>query len=176
MSSISTEIIGQFSTGVWNNLGQPTDITVTSISGWVTQPQTLGKLNSYIGTCFQGTGYTGANSWDYDVTPALTNTETAILDEMFQISYYQQLIRKIAGAGGVTRIIQGLSEGDSKISYVSSAALAKVYTENLVEANKRLNYAVNVYTNESAGANNPRSVDYYTLLPQGSRYYDNNVP
>lgn len=176
MSSISTEIIEQFSTGVWNDLGQPTDITVTSISGWVTQPQTLGKLNSYIGTCYQGTGYTGAGSWNYDVTPAITNTETAILNEMFQVSYYQQLIRKIAGAGGINRIVQNISEGDSKISYVSSAALAKVYTDNVIEANKRLNYLVNVYANEAAGANNPRSVDYYMLLPQGNRYHDNNIP
>jgi hypothetical protein len=164
----STSGISQFSTGLWLDLGQPTDLSALSISGWVTQPQTLGRLNSYVGTCYTGIGYTGSNSWDYDVGPDLTNGDYSILGQMFMVTYYNQLVRKCAGAGGTQKIVQSLAEGDSRVQYVNAADLARVYTENVKEATKTLNYLVNTYNTNSQGAYDPRSVNYYTILPRGA--------
>ncbi len=163
--STSSIRIGNFSIGMWQDLGQPTDLAVTTISGWVTQPQTLGRLNNFIGTCYQATGYTGVCSYNYDVVPALTEQEFGILDKMYRVGHYQQLIKKCAGGG--QKMVQSLSEGDSKISYVSAAALAKVYVEAEIQANKELNYQVNVYNQNSAGSTAPRSVDFYTIGTPG---------
>ena len=172
MSSVQS--IGEFAIAQWENIGQPTDVNVSTISGWVTQPQTIGQLNSYLGTCYSGVGYTGACSWNNDISPDLTPAEFGILDQMWQVRYYSQLIRKCAGAGGTQKIVQQLAEGDSKVTYVSAVQLAKVYTENLTNAQKRLNFLVNVYNENSAGTNTPRSVDYYMIEPKGydDRYYN----
>lgn len=163
MSSVTG--IGLFSSGLYLDLGSPTDLSVSSISGWVTQPQTIGKLNSYISTCFQPTGYTGAGSWNNDVTPDLGNEEYAILAAMYNVSYYNQLVRKLAGAGGTQRILQSTSEGDSKVTFVSNADLARIYIDNAKEATKTLNYLVNNYNVNIAENSAPRSVDHYTIAP-----------
>jgi hypothetical protein len=162
----SSTNIGLFSSGVWINLGEPTDLAPTSISGWVVQEQTLGALNNRIGTCYTASGYTGAGSWNYDVSPDLSNTEFALLDSMFQITYYQQLIRKNSGAGG-TKIVQQLTEGDTKITYVSAADMIRALNDSLKEATKRLNYQVNEYVQNSLGGDFARSIDHYTMLQNG---------
>lgn len=172
MSSISSTTIGQFATGIWDDLSQPTEISVGSISGWVIQPQTVGKLNNLIGSCFQPTGYDTSvtGSYNYDVTPEIGDEEYGILNEMYQLSYFQMLMRRTAGAGGTQRIVQSLSEGDSKITYVSAAQLARVYSDNIKEINKRINYLVNAYNVNSLGATAPRSVDKPLFVPRGHGY------
>jgi hypothetical protein len=159
----STTGIGFFATGLWTNLDEPSDITASAISGWVTQPQVIGQLNSYIGQCFTPSGYTGMGSWDYDVIPDLGGQEYGILDQMYQVGYYRKLIRALAGAGGTQKIILQLGEGDEKISYVSAADLARVYTENVKEAQKTLNYLVNTYV-ANDGSSAPRTVDHQTVI------------
>lgn len=163
---MSSEQIGLFATGLWQDLGSPNDLSANTISGWVSQPSTVGKLNNLIGTCYSGIGYTGVGSWNNDVKPDLTDSEFGILDQMYRVSYYQQLVRNIAGGGGSNKIVQQMSEGDSKVTFVSAADLARVYTENLKEAQSALKYQVNVYIQNSAGGNMPSSVDFYTVLPQ----------
>lgn len=158
----SSAQIGLFATGLWEELGSPSDIAANTISGWVSQDQTLGKLNNLIGTCFSGVGYSGVGTWNYDVSPDLSNLEFGILDQMYRVTYYQRLIRNIAGAGG-TFPVQQMAEGDSKIQFVSAAELAKVYTDNLKNAQDQMKYLVNAYIKLDYA---PRSVDFYTILPQ----------
>lgn len=158
----SSPQIALFATGLWLDLGSPTDLSPGVISGWVCQPHTIGKLNTLLETCFSGSGYSGVGSANTDVIPDLTEAEFGILDAMYRITYYQRLVRNIAGGGGIFPVTS-LSEGDSEIRYESPAALARIYSDNLKTAQDDLKYQVNAYIRRDYA---PKSVDFVTILPQ----------
>ncbi len=156
--------IGVWATGLWTDLGSPTNISALTISGYVATPNTLGKLNSLIGTCYAPSGYTGFGSFNYDVTPDLAETELALIGKLYMVSYYNSLVQSVMGAGGVMPTLSA-REGDTSFNLVNPVSMGKVWADMAKEANEELKYLVNAYINQSQGANVPRSVVFPNVVP-----------
>lgn len=159
-------LIGQWASGVWQDLGSPASVSALTISGYAVSPNTLGRLNNFIGTCYSGSGYSGIGSNDFDVVPDLTDQELAIEGQLYLVSYYNALAQSVMGAGATLSPAQGglqwqqLREGDSVVTRPNLAAIAKVYTDASKEAMAQLKYLVNVYITQVQGSATPRNVLY----------------
>jgi hypothetical protein len=158
MSCTGASDIGLFATGLWTNIGQPSDISALTISGFVAQPSTLGALNAYIGTCYSGDGV--------NVCPDLDEGSFAIIGLMYLQSYYMSLMRANAGAGGTLRLVE-LREGDSTIRWVNASEIAKTYSAAAKDAASQLKYLVKAYNNNSQGGNTPRAIDFPLIINGG---------
>ncbi len=164
------ELLAPWASGIWLDLGQPTNTTTSTISGYAVQPSTLGRLNDLVGTCFSGSGYTGAGSFNYQIGPDISNTELGIVAQMYYISYYNNLAQATMGIGNSTIPWQTLREGDSTITRASAPAIGAQYRQMSKDAYEQLWNLSNAYRNNSAGV--PRSVDY--LNPPAGPYYGGN--
>ncbi len=171
----SSALIGLWATGLWQLIGSPAGVSALTISGYATTPDTLGTLNNLIGTCFSGVGYTGYGSWNYDVSPDMGQEELAILGEMYQVGYYNNLAQATMGVGGMGMgglPVASIGEGDVKIAWQNAAAIGTVYTNEAKEHQNRMYYVTNVYLNNSTGGNLARSVDLFNLVyPAYSQAY-----
>lgn len=154
-------LLQDWATGLWVDIGQPSNVAVTTISGYAIQPGTLGKLNSLIGTCFSGSGYAGTTGTaNFQIGPWIADTELAIIGQMYLVSYYRSLAQATMGVGGNTIPWSMLREGDSTIQRSSPVNIGKEYREMAKDANEQLNYLVTAYSANSQGASVPRTVDY----------------
>lgn len=160
---------------MWLMLGSPSQISALTISGYAVIPSTIGQLNSLIGTCYMGTGHSGAGVPNYDVVPPYTPQELSVVGQMYLISYYSNLATSTMGFGGdgVGGLpFTTLNEGDTKLGRANPAAIGAVYLGQVKEATADLRYLVNAYINNVQGGNTPRAVNYLGLLyPEwGSSY------
>lgn len=153
----SNVLIGDWSTGLWQDLGQPTSTSALSISGYATQPSTLGTLNARIGTCFSGARFMGTGVV-FDTIPDITYSQLAIVDAMYRVSFYSQLALANLGQGGDNTPFQTLKEGDSVIQLVNAANLGKEYREEAKDWMLNLNYLINAYLGQHQYS---RSVDFF---------------
>lgn len=163
-------LVGNWASGVWTDLGQPPNVSSLTISGYAVSPNTLGRLNNFIGTCYSGSGYAGPGTVDYDVVPDLTDQELAIVGALYSVSYYNGLVQAAMGAGSAIAASMGglpfvsLREGDSQIVRANPAAIGVAYANLAKEANSQLKYLVNVYIQNTLGGNTPRDVEYASLI------------
>lgn len=157
-------LLGQWAVGVWNDLGQPANVTATTISGYAIQPSTLGRLNDLIGSCYSGSGYTGGNTINFQIGPDISNTELGLIEKMYLVSYYNNLAQSTMGIGGSTIPWTRLREGDSSIDRANAANIGREYREMAKTANEQLYYMVNAYRSNSLGGNLGRSVDYPNIV------------
>ena len=168
----SAPLIGEWSSGVWSDLGMPPNLSALTISGYATSPSTLGRLNNYIGTCYSGSGYSGYGSFDYDVVPDLSSNELAIVDAMYRVSYYNSLASNTMGYGGDSIPWVSIGEGDTKATRANAAAIGATYVKAALDAQNALKYLVNVYITQSQGGNTPRDVEYPDIVyPSWSSAY-----
>lgn len=164
------ELLMPWASGVWLDLGGPSNTTTSTISGYAVQPSTIGRLNDYLTTCFTGSGYAGTGTSNFQIGPWISPTELAIVQAMYLVSYYSNLAQASMGVGGNSIPWTALAEGDSRISRVNAANLGKEYREMSKTAFEQLNYLANAYRNGSAGV--PRSVDFFNppALEWGNSY------
>lgn len=161
-------LIGVWATGLWTSLGGPPNVSALTISGFAVQTNTIGTLNSYIGTCYHPSGYSGPGTVPYAVVPCLGPAELAIIGNMYLVSYYTNLATATMGYGGDSIPWTNLAEGDSKISRGNPAAIGLVYINQSKEAQKNLNYMVAAYIVEIQQGNIPRDVETYNYWPAGA--------
>ena len=145
--------IGVFASGVWQNIGSPTSLAAGSISGWVTQDQTLGKLNNLIGSCYSG--ISGL------VDPDIGREEQSILEQLFLVNFYRQEVQRVIGAGA--NLWVRIHEGDSDLSRANPSTLAEIYERMQKDAQDNLLTLVNLYNRNSQNANRPQSIDFYNI-------------
>ena len=150
-------LIGIWATGLWSNLGSSPHLSALTISGYAVQPNTLGSINSRLGTAFVGTG-AGGTGVAYDAVPPLDNRELAIIEGLFLISWYNQLAFATMGAGGTSIPWSRIREGDESIERASPTSIGKEYREMSKEANLQLTYLTNAYLDNDRGTS--RSVDF----------------
>ena len=150
-------LIGEWASGIWISLGSPSTLSALTLSGYASQPNTLGTLNARLGTCFLGSGLNGTG-YAYMAQPLLTSAELAIVEGLFLVSWYNQLAFATMGAGGTTIPWARLREGDSSIERSSPVNIGKEYREMAKDANQVLNYLVGAYLDNERGT--ASSVDY----------------
>ncbi len=165
----SNTLIGMWASGIWQvDLGASPYVSALTISGFAIQPSTLGLLNSYLGLCFSGSGYSGAGSVNYDVVPDIGQEELAIVEQLYLISYYNSLANATMGQGGDN--VGGLpyttirDDGGLALGRANPAAIGLAYISQAKEAVANMRYLVNNYINNVQGANTPRSVSYPDLV------------
>lgn len=159
----SSQLIGLFSTGLWIELGSPVQVSASTISGFAVAPSTLGTINSYLGTCYSGSGYAGPGTVNYDVSPDLGAEELGVIGAYYSISFWNNLAQSTMGYGSDSIPWQSIAEGDTRASRASAPAIGSVYAKLSQEANLRFKYLVNVYLQNSAGSTIPRDIEYLDI-------------
>ncbi len=91
----SNTLIGEWATGFWQDLGEPSNVSALNISGYAVQVNTLGTLNARLGTCFSGVS--GVGGGFYDASPDYTYAELSIVGLFYEIGWYNQLARANMG-------------------------------------------------------------------------------
>lgn len=129
---------------VWEEIDQPTDVSIENIHGWFIA--NVGKLNSYLDTCFVAVDGTG-------ISPEMTNRETAILAQLYKIKYYERMVSTNLGAGAYS--ISELRDGDTVIRTTSKTELAKTYKDIKAQEQGVLKDLVNAYKRDQS---TPRGV------------------
>lgn len=159
---MSCELLGIYSSGVWEDLGQPSGISPAYISGYIID--NLGRLNILIDTCFSGDG-SGC------VTPALSIFELAIAGEMYKESFYSKKIRDSLGANGYGEQWISIREGDTSIQRASPTQVAREYRELKKDATNNIQNLSYLYKNNLVV---PHSIDFanvYERYVSDDSYY-----
>ena len=78
---MSCEYVGIIASGIWNDIGSPTSITISAISGRLLTSGFLGQLDAINQTChFIDSGC---------IYPLLVGEEIAIYEEIYKANYYR---------------------------------------------------------------------------------------
>lgn len=171
----SSTLIGIWANALWQDLGAPDCLNPLTISGYALQPNVLGTLNSRLQTCYQASGATGNGTVDFDVTPALTNSELSIIDSMYRISYYNNLAMSMMGQSADGIPFTTIREGDSSISRANPVNIGKEYREMAKDERANLTYLINAYIMTVQEAGVGRSVDFLNPRPYFTNVYGNGV-
>lgn len=137
-------------------MGSPAGLSALTISGYASQPSTLGRLNDLIGTCYSGSGYMGTGM-PFDVSPPIYNSELAIIEGMIRANWYMQLATTMMGTSQTDIPWTNLREGDSQIGRANGWSLGKEYREMARQTIEQMNYLANAWSINRSYA---RSVDY----------------
>lgn len=131
---------------IYSGVGAPPAQSVTFVSGWLTAPNTLGDLNNRLSTAF---AYTGGC-----IAGGFTATEGALLNLIYNYTYYEQQSRAVLTAGGIMWTSMG--EGDSRVTRASPVEMSRAFLALSKDAKEDLYVGIaNWTTNHSA----PCSVD-----------------
>lgn len=152
----SNTLIGIWSQGVWENLGQPDCLSYLTISGYAVQPNTIGFLNNKIGTCYEAV--TGANNIAYDLSPDITSQELYLVGLKYEVDFYRHLSMSTMGmgAGGIPWI--SIKESDESITRVNAINLGREYREMSKDAQLVLDKALSTYIQVVQGGGTSRDV------------------
>ena len=153
---MSCTYIFDLSTGVWQEIGEPSNLAVSSISGRLTSNYYIGKLNILIDFCFSGAS--GC------IEPTLDLDQQAIYAQMYLYDYYGTRAAQSQGAIGVTNWVR-IEEADSKISRSDPVNVSKFYLQLQEQARIKLGEYVDLYKRNLAV---PRSVNFYSIEQNGT--------
>ena len=152
MGNIST-----LATSIFQNEFDSTDITLTSISGWL--ENNVGELNNLLYTSFSATNGN---------IPGLNFEEQNIYKEMFLHHYYKKQARNtLRGITDNTSNITSVRDGEQTISFVNRNEVSKVYKGLAQDAYSRLKDLVYSYNSYQASPRQVGGVESL-LQPTGS--------
>jgi hypothetical protein len=134
--------LGDLATGIWDDLNQPSTVSVENISGWLYT--NVGKLNAYLDTCFSGVSNTG-------ISPELNNREGAIFAQIYKIKFYERQVDSNLGAGAYA--IVEFRDADKQVRLASKTELAKTYKDLKSQEQAVLREMVNTYKMDRAAPN-----------------------
>ncbi len=140
--------IGVLASGIWDDIGSPTAISVNSISGKLLSSGTLGKLNNDINTCY----FIGSGGC---ICPELGSEEQDIYRQGYLLGYYTTAA--LQAVGNPALLWNRIAEGDTTISRDSPIALAKFYQTLQNSAFNQYRLLVNEYRSNHSAV---RSIDY----------------
>lgn len=139
--------ITDLATLIYNNLGAPSDVSVSSIQTKLVSTGFLGKLNNSINT-----SYVIANG---DILPELGINEQALYSEMYVSEYYGRKINQIIGGTEISWT--SIGDGDSKITRSSQTEMAKVFKDLKKQADEEIIRLTNSYR---VNASAPGTIDF----------------
>jgi len=166
---MSCAYIQTLASGLWEEVGSPSSVSVSFISGKLVSDSFLGQLGSLTYKCYSTSG--GC------IIPELDNGEQGIYSALYLSDYYKKQVSNYIGAAGVKRVLS-VAEVDSRISLSNTTseakeirALAKDYSEQAKELAELYN----------RGLATARGVSFYTINQYGpnsaivdGNYYPNN--
>jgi hypothetical protein len=154
--------ITQIADNIFEELGRPTDITISSIAAWLRC--NIGNLNILVNE-----NYT--LNQDESVTPNIDFNSYGVFAAMYRVRYYDKQLRAGLGAAGYTPILETASDG-MKIRFQAITDISKVWLESKMQAQKELDDLINAYKvdkvmpNQVAG-DDTQGVSLYTVTTNG---------
>lgn len=139
--------ITDLATLIYNNLGSPSDISISSIQTKLVSTGFLGKLNNSINT-----SYSIVNG---DISPELGVNEQNIYSQMYISEYYTRKIMQIAGGTDISWT--SIQDGDSRITRSSQTETAKMFKDMKRLADEEIIRLVGSYRVNASG---PSTIQY----------------
>ncbi len=124
----------ELATDLHADVGCPSSITPSYISGWFVQSGHLGDLNNKLGTCFYLSGSSPC------IAGGFGPEEAAIYSKIYTLRYYNGVTQGLLTSAA--NPWTALSEGDSKIVREGPAATSKVLVSLIKENNAQLRLAI----------------------------------
>lgn len=115
---MSCDYIQTLASGIWDDINQPTAISVQYISGWLVSDANLGKLNNAINGCYSGVS--GC------ISPVISGDEQAIYKDIYLISYYARQAMSFLGAAGVDSWLE-IRDDSSSVKRQNKNELSKSF-------------------------------------------------
>lgn len=125
----------------FEELNEASDISVTFISYWMRGK--IGTLNNLLHTNFELTG----DSLNF--TPDITEEEASILQKMFEIYYYNKLVRTNLGAAANTPVTE-ISDSGATIRLVNKNEISKVWLGLKRDAENQLKALITAYLSDQS--------------------------
>jgi len=149
--------LSDLSQTIWDQLGQPTSISIAYIQSRLVSNAYLGQLNTLTQICHSGvSGY---------IAPELGPDEQSIYAAMYVRDYFTSKLNQVMN--GYDTSFTRITEGDSTIVKSSVAEMAKVYKDAQRESNSQLQYLVAAYRTNPMQA---RSVEFVSYAPPSAVY------
>ena len=128
--------VSGIASGIFEDLGNPSDISVTSISSWIRN--NIGQLNNQIFTNYGITGDLFIN----DTCP--DDEEKVLINKNYNIYYYGKVISSNLGASAFSAVQEIDSDG-GKVKMINKTELAKIYKDLKKQEYDELNKLINDY-------------------------------
>lgn len=132
--SYTAEQILVLSSGIYQGIGSPTSQSVGYVSGWLTDPTSLGDLNNRLNTSFSISGG--------GIEGGFGDSEASIYSAMYKMEYYESKATQALAGGDSSLSWLVLKEGDSSVSREGTAVRAKAYMEMHDRAEQNLHIAI----------------------------------
>ena len=147
------------STGIWQDIGSPDNLSVSSISGRLMSSGMLGGLDNLLIECHWVDWNSGT------INPSLNGGELNIYQQYYKVNYYRNLASQIVGKiGNPASFAYVLREGDSNITLSNPVDIARLFRDLEKQAMDELKLLVFEYRKGKAG---PRAVNYPTIETPG---------
>lgn len=153
-------IISGLSTGIWDDIGAPSSLSVSSIESKLLSSGFMGQFDVLVNGCHYldyQTGITG-----YCIAPSLSSDEQSIYRQLYLTNYYLKRSHEIFSLNnGLTAgAWVEIKEGDSTIRRSNPTEIVKILNASYIESKKALDQLIDSYKKNDSG---PRSVDYYGI-------------
>ena len=152
---MSCDYIFTLSSGLWEEIGSPTSVSVSFISGKLVSESFLGQLGSLTYKCY--------SSVSGCVEPPLDNGEQGIYSLLYLGDYYKKQVTSYIGAAGVKRVLS-VAEGDSRISFSNQNSEAQTIKALAKDYHDQAKEMADLYNRGQATA---RGVSYLTINQYG---------
>jgi len=139
--------ITDLATLIYNDLGAPSDVTISSIQTKLVSTGFLGKLNNMISTSY--------SIISGDIYPEMAINEQAIYSQLYISEYYSKKINQIIGGTEISWTT--LKDGDSTIVRSSQTEMAKVFKDLKRQSDEEIIRLVGSYR---VNASSALTVDY----------------
>jgi hypothetical protein len=154
---MSCELLSGISSGIWLNLGEPSDLAVSTIYAKIASSGMLGQLDVAINGChyFNESGC---------VVPSFTAEELGMYEQLYYISHYMKKANQTQSSV-TSNYWVSLAEADTKITKANPNTATVNWTILYKDAKQSFDDMVSSYRANNSLA---RSVDFYGIDPYGS--------
>lgn len=154
--SVGDYSIGTVASGLWEDMGEPTNVSVSYISGWLSF--NIGKLNNWIGTNYSGVS-NGFVSMDYygNLNSGLGAEELDIYKMLFWYAFYSRALVQSLGAASVDPVIE-IQDDSSIIRVINKNELSKTWMQAKKDIQEDITQAVRLYKDNHS--NPVQAVEY----------------
>lgn len=134
--------INCLASGLWEDLGEPTNISIPYISGWLNW--NIGKLNNNIATDFSGVNGVFTYTDDSGNMVGMAPEEIDIYKMMFWYAFYSRALVQSLGAASVDPVIE-VQDDASVIRVINKNELAKTWLMAKKDIQEDINLACRLY-------------------------------
>jgi hypothetical protein len=138
-----------FIRSVYEEIGEAAGYSLEYLAYWFSENANLGRLNSFIGTCYSGSYITGeyGELTSYSIEPSIGYEELSIYQKIFELDFYNKQARNINRGHSIylESNYKDLKDGDSSILKISKKEVVKNYKSIAKICKSEIDKLVNSY-------------------------------